>query len=150
MQPIKGFSLIELVIVVLILGILMAFAFPRYQLHVVKGNRVDMQASMVEISQKIQAYQIANRSYQGLTLSDTRIYGSSQFPKEDPLYDVQLDLVDANNDTVMDGWTLIATPIASELQKKDGQIRLNDQGWRCWTKGAATCTLSATSSWKSN
>lgn len=147
---VKGFTLIEVMVVVLVIGILAAFALPSYQAYVLRGNRVAVQTTMVEIAQKIQSYQSVNRSYQGADINNPSIFGGTQYPKDKPLYNLTLVLGDANGDGREDSWVLNASPIASARQKDDGQIRLNDQGWRCWTKGAATCTLSATSSWKSN
>jgi len=146
----KGFTFLELLIAVLILGILLAVSVPSYQAYVIKGNRVDMQSAMTEIAQKMATYQAANRSYEGASLSNPQIYGNTKFPKDKPLYDLSLSVTDSNNDGRADTWTLDASPIGGKRQKDDGQIRLNDQGWRCWTKGASSCGLTASSSWKDN
>lgn len=147
---VKGFTLIEMLAVVLVIGVLVAFAIPSYQSYILQSNRVDVQTAMTEISQKVQTYQSVNRGYQGLDINNPNIFGSAKYPKSKPLYDLELVLTDSNGDGRADSWVLNASPIATERQKDDGQIRLNDQGWRCWMKGAASCTLSATSSWKDN
>jgi prepilin-type N-terminal cleavage/methylation domain-containing protein len=51
-----GFTLIELMIVVAIIAILAAIAYPSYTSYRVKTNRVDVQAQMMNIAQRLQSY----------------------------------------------------------------------------------------------
>ena len=92
----QGFTFLEAMVVVLIIGILLTLAVPTYQAYIIKGNRTDMQTVMVQIAQKMATYQAANRSYQGAVLSNAQIYGTTTYPKEEPLYNLQLTLSDSN------------------------------------------------------
>ncbi len=47
----RGFTLIELMIVVVVIGILATFAFPSYQQHVQRAHRADAQADLLELAQ---------------------------------------------------------------------------------------------------
>jgi type IV pilus assembly protein PilE len=67
----KGFTLIELMIVVAILGILAAIVYPSYQRYVKRANRVDAQAVMLENVQFMERYFTSNTSYAGAVLPKT-------------------------------------------------------------------------------
>jgi len=58
-----GFTLIEVMMVVVILGILVGIAFPSYQESVKKGHRSAAQAQMLDIANREQQFLLANRVY---------------------------------------------------------------------------------------
>ena len=59
----RGFTLIELMIVVAIVGILAGIAYPSYMDHVRKGNRAKAQAFLMDVAQRQQSYLIVHRQY---------------------------------------------------------------------------------------
>ncbi|MDP1716460.1 MAG: prepilin-type N-terminal cleavage/methylation domain-containing protein, partial [Burkholderiales bacterium] len=58
-----GFTLIELMITVAILGILAAVAYPSYQDHLRKGRRAAAQNFLMEVGNRQQQYLLDARNY---------------------------------------------------------------------------------------
>jgi len=64
----KGFTLIEVMIVVAIVAILASIAIPSYQEHVVKSKRAKAEGCLLEMSQFAERYYTSNSTYVGLVL----------------------------------------------------------------------------------
>ena len=63
MNKTSGFSLIELMIVVVIVGILLAISLPAYQGYVLRSHRADGHASLVDIAARQERFVAQNNTY---------------------------------------------------------------------------------------
>lgn len=142
----RGFTLIELMIVVAIVAILAAIAYPSYQDYVRRTNRIDAQAELTELATRIQRYKVANFQFlqtngNPITLVNLGETIPLTIPRQgQALYTVTLTDVTANT------WTLNAIPISGTPQQSDGHNILNHRGEKCWNKNSS-CTPSETSNW---
>jgi type IV pilus assembly protein PilE len=143
----KGFSLVEIMIVVTIVAILAAIAYPSYLESVRKTHRNEVKAELMDVAKKLQRYKVANFRYlqtngTPITLANIGEVAPLIIPRQGaPRYEITLGGVTANT------WTLTATPINDTTQQLDGSLSVNHRGEKCWTKGANTCALSDTSNW---
>ncbi len=63
----QGFTLIELMIVVAVIGILASIAYPSYQDYIRKARRIDAQSVMLDIQLQQEKYRVNHVSYGSLT-----------------------------------------------------------------------------------
>ena len=66
-RRVRGFSLLELMTVLVIVGVLAAIAWPSYQNYVIRGNRSAAQSFMMTVASRQEQYLLSNRSYAGST-----------------------------------------------------------------------------------
>ena len=68
-QPNRGFSLIELMVVVAIIGILASVAYPAYTSSILKGKRAEGRKALTELLQQQERYITQSNTYLAFTNS---------------------------------------------------------------------------------
>jgi type IV pilus assembly protein PilE len=70
MRKTTGFTLIEILVVVIIIGLIAAFAIPSYTSYVVRANRTQAQIGLYDLATRMENYYNENNySYAGATVT---------------------------------------------------------------------------------
>lgn len=96
-----GFTLVELMIVVVIVGVLAAIAYPGYRSFVLRSHRTDATTTLLRIAQNLERRYTQNNSYAGATLGTaaaTDVWGSNRSP--DGYYTLSLPTLTADTYTI--------------------------------------------------
>lgn len=68
-----GFTLLEIMAAVVIIGILAAMAYPVYVQHGVKANRTEAKTALMDLAARMERYYMQNHSYEGATIEKVGI-----------------------------------------------------------------------------
>ena len=124
MAKARGFSIIEVMIAVAIVGILAAIAIPSYNGQLRKARRADAAAFLTQVSQKQQQYLMDARTY---ALGATALTTLNLTPPA-TVSDWYAVTVTPAAATSPPSFTVTATPIAGKAQEKDGPLSLTHTG----------------------
>ena len=124
MRKDRGFTLIELVIVVAIIGILVAIAFPSYQTHLRKGRRAEAQSVLMDAANKEQQYLLDARAY---ALGSTALATLGVVPPYTVANFYTITVMPAAA-TTPPTFTITATPVATSAQAPDGVLTIDNTG----------------------
>lgn len=140
-----GFTLIELMIVVMIIGILSAVAYPSYLRYVVRSNQQAARAMLYAVADRQEQFFLDNKAYAGdlstLGYDDDTIYlgrdGQLSGADDDNLT-YSLEVTDSSATT----WTVMATPLGAQAERdtqcakfsltSSGEREASGDGDNCW------------------
>lgn len=119
----KGFTLIEVMIVVAIVGILAAIAYPSYTEYVKRGHQAEAQGQIMELASALEAHRAKNFTYSGATLAalSPALNNSSHYTAV---------ITPSNNNQA---YTITATPSTTSMSGMP-ILTLNSDGTASWDK----------------
>ena len=134
----QGFTLIEMMIVVAIIGVLAAIAYPSYQQYVIKTKRTDMMTEMQNIASEIESRKLAQGSYSTISAGVKTDFATAYPRQGTQLYDVTINPIHLTppNNILTNKWIITATPKIGSQMANDGKLSLNYQNIKC---GDAIC-----------
>ncbi len=127
---IMGFTLVEVMIVVAIIGILFTIAFPSYQKQVRKGARAQAKAVMLDIAQKEERFFTTNGAYCTSTATCAWLVNPSDLTKH---------AVAVNAPGADSPYDVVATPTSDYPDPDCGALTLTAMNVKKSDTGDAIC-----------
>ncbi len=132
----KGFTLLELLVAVAIIGILAAIAIPSYNGYMQRSRRASAQTFLMDIAQRQHQYLLDARAY----APDLTTLGISTPKEVSPSYSLPQPFP-LNTPGSPPSFTVAAQPIAGTDQASDkcGTLSIDSAGNKTASTGAAGC-----------
>ncbi|MBT8102842.1 MAG: type IV pilin protein [Gammaproteobacteria bacterium] len=136
----RGFNLVELMIVVAIVGLIAAFAYPSYLEQVRKTRRADCSGALTSLGSSMERYFTVNNTYEGAgaaggdTGTPTIFSGTCPVDGGAATYNLTIDAATAST------YTLHAAPTGAQAGDKCGTLTLTNTGLKDVTGAAAGMT----------
>lgn len=131
----RGFTLIELMVVVAAVAILASVAYPSYRDQVSRGRRADAKQALMELAQRMERFYTERGTYAGATLGTTGIYASVS---PGGYYNLAIVTQTA------DAFSITATPTGVQADDACATLGYNQLGEQSVSSGA---TLTAAKCW---
>ena len=129
----RGFTLVEVMIVVAIIAILAAIAYPSYQEQMRKTRRADCEGTMMSAANALERYYTTNGTYAGATAGSNGIPASCpQDGSSTTTYTLSVSVSSSGH-----AYTITATPTGPQTGDSCGNLTLSNTG----TKGASGGTV---------
>lgn len=121
-RPGQGFSLIELMVAVAIVGILAAIAYPSYKSSVIRTNRADSQQALMLMAQQAERFRTQRNSYLPKADLEAFLAGAGGDARKSGVYTYSVE------DATATTFKLRATPVAKKSNATDGYMTIEQDG----------------------
>ncbi|MBV8666851.1 MAG: type IV pilin protein [Burkholderiaceae bacterium] len=140
----RGFTMIELMIVLVVIGVLTAIALPSYKRSVMKSNRGAAKTALLDLAAREEKFFSLNNTYSSAI---TDLYGAATtltFPLNAPLsgtaqYTIAAPTVTAATGTTPATFSITATPTGSQVGDTCGSYTINSVGQQTVSGTATGC-----------
>src|SRR5262249_35780068 len=122
----RGFTMLEMMMVLIVIVILTSIALPAYNNGLVRSNRAAAQSYLMDLANREEQYLADARSY--TTTVNTLL---ATPPPVTAYYTVAISV--PSGSTIANAYLITATPIATSIQKNDGALTINQDGTKTGT-----------------
>ncbi len=135
----RGFTLVELMITVVIIGILAAIAFPSYRTYMQQTRRSDAQIALTQLAAQEERFFTECNTYT-TTIGGARACGgglglSTDSPQGYYSLTASGGAINAGTcGAISCGYTLVAAPKSTGPQAGNGSLRIDSTGAKGWDK----------------
>lgn len=143
-RPQRGFSLIELMVVVAIVAIVMAFAFPSYERYIATTKRAVAQNALMQVADRQQQFFMDNKRF-AASLANLG-FGANPWVVDDQGSSTVAGDVDAVYSVTLTNvtqttWTATAAPLNGQLSRDTGcgSLSITQAGTKTSTGGGTNC-----------
>ena len=128
-RNIAGFTLMELMIVVAIVGIIAAVGYPSYTQYVIRGKRSEGRSALLDTAARMERYYSDNNQY--ATLATVGIGATS----ENGHYNItQQSLTNGNQNYVLRAAPTFTDTECGYLEITHAGAKTSESGTTCWSK----------------
>lgn len=146
----RGFTLIEIMVVVFIIAIMSAIVFPSYRAYITQSTQADVQKKMLSLSTELQQWRAKALTYKGFTPKNDTINSSGEisYPSSgNAYYTITLGELDSGGNfrvlTQGTSWVMLAIPNDPGRFSNANTYLMKSDGSRCYVDHTQSLTVAS-------